>query len=44
MTMSNNIQKLQIEERIRILCLKHGGQIEAIAKEGNVQQTLFVRL
>jgi len=34
--MSNDIQKIQLEERIRILCLKHGGNIEAIAKEGNV--------
>lgn len=34
--MPSDIQKLQLEERIRILCLKHGGNIEQIAKEGNV--------
>lgn len=31
--MPNDIQKLQLEERIRVLCLKHAGNIEMIAKE-----------
>jgi hypothetical protein len=34
--MANDIIKLQLEERIRILCLKHAGSIELISKEGNV--------
>lgn len=34
----SNIQKLQLEDRIRILCLKHACNVEMVAKEGNVSQ------
>lgn len=42
--MSNDIQKLQLEERIRILCLKHAGNVEIIAKESNVSPELVSKI
>ena len=34
--MSSEIEKFRLEERLRLLCFKHRGNVELVAKEGNV--------
>jgi hypothetical protein len=36
--MSENIDKLRLEERIRLLILKHRGCVELVARDGNVPE------